>query len=79
MTMFEAREDATDELDKRRRFMESAGYRRCDIAACNCGSWHGGNAMARLMEIRDALGQERVNGKTILSAVQELIDYQEFW
>ena len=21
-------------------FIRELGYRRCDIAACNCGSWH---------------------------------------
>lgn len=21
-------------------FIRDLGYRRCDIAACNCGSWH---------------------------------------
>lgn len=29
-----------DELGASRRFLASEGYRRCDIAACNCGSWH---------------------------------------
>jgi len=33
-------------------FIHSRGYRRCDIAACNCGSWHGGHAEDRLSEIR---------------------------
>lgn len=28
------------ELDARRRRMLTDGYRECDMAACNCGSWH---------------------------------------
>lgn len=36
-------------------FLRRAGYRRCDIAACNCGSWHGGHAEDRLAEIKAAL------------------------
>lgn len=48
------------------------GYRPCDIPACNCGSWHGGHASQRLQELREALG-DRVQGKTILQAVKELI------
>jgi len=31
------------------------GYRRCDIAACNCGEWHGGHAADRLRELSDEL------------------------
>jgi len=37
-------------------FIEREGYRRCDIPACNCGSFHAGDAHARLREIYDALG-----------------------
>lgn len=39
------------------RFLERRGYRRCDIPACNCGSWHGGQAEDRLSEIREALDE----------------------
>lgn len=31
---------ATLELDRVLAFLEREGYRRCDIAACNCGSFH---------------------------------------
>lgn len=51
------------------------GYRKsCDIPACNCGDqWtHGGHADARLQEIDEAL-YPRTNGKTILTAVNELV------
>jgi hypothetical protein len=56
-------------------FIEREGYRRCDIPACNCESFHGGHAMARLTEIADALDEAGIdrNGRTILSAVQALV------
>jgi hypothetical protein len=55
-------------------YLQRHGYRRCDIPACNCGSWHGGHAMARLEEIRDEL-QEVVslNGITLLAGVRQLL------
>jgi len=58
-------------------FLMSEGYSPCDIAACNCGSFHGGHAYARLREIHDALGWERIQGKTALTAVQELMARQQ--
>jgi streptomycin 6-kinase len=52
-------------------FLERRGYRRCDIAACNCGAWHGGDAEQRLAEIREALDASLVDmrGVTILQVV----------
>lgn len=29
-----------EEVFKRDEFLERNGFRRCDIPACNCGSWH---------------------------------------
>src|SRR5688572_17144579 len=34
-------------VDKLEAFLEGEGYRRCDIAACNCGSWHQMRAQER--------------------------------
>lgn len=67
--------DLQAEIDKLRGFIESRGYRRCDVPACNCGSYHGGHATQRLGEIIDALedGGVDMNGKTILSAVKALL------
>lgn len=31
---------ARDECRKMAAFLERQGYRKCDIQACNCGSWH---------------------------------------
>lgn len=40
----EQRDASKDELYTRalnaESFIRELGYRRCDIAACNCGSWH---------------------------------------
>lgn len=62
---------ALEAQQKAERFIESHGYRRCDIPACNCHSWHGGHAMERLHEIADALPYE--NGRTILARVQSIV------
>jgi hypothetical protein len=29
-----------DEHERAVNFLEGRGYRRCDVPACNCGSWH---------------------------------------
>lgn len=70
------RDELVDEVHRLRRFLELKGYRRCDIPACNCGSFHGGHANERLREIDEALGL-RTQGKTILQAVQELVEEHE--
>ena len=73
---FTARADETVQARNARRhaedFIASRGYRRCDIPACNCGTWHGGHAEVRLRELAEALG-ELTQGKTILGAVQALL------
>lgn len=63
------------ERDEASAFLERRGYRRCDIAACNCNSWHGGHAEQRLGEIEDALSEAGVemNGKTIRMGVSEVL------
>ena len=59
-----------EEIERLRAFIESRGYRRCDIMVCNCGSFHGGHAESRLSEIDEALPD--ANGPTILQRVQAL-------
>lgn len=64
-----------EELCVAERALLSKGYRKsCDIPACNCGDqWnHGGDANTRLREIGDALPY--VNGKTILTRVQDIVE-----
>ena len=51
-------------------FLRREGYRRCDIAACNCGSWHGGHAANRLRELSELIGQ---NGKTLIDSAETLL------
>jgi len=46
-------------------FIRSRGYRRCNIAACNCGSWHGGHAENRLHDICDAVRNEDVSNEAL--------------
>lgn len=65
----DAIEKLSAEVERRADFMARAGYRPCDIPACNCDSWHGGHANERLRELRDELD---TNGTTILGAVQKL-------
>lgn len=58
-------------LEKAEDFIESRGYRRCDIMACNCGSWHGGHLSARLDEIRELLSEKDIPWQgTILATVE---------
>lgn len=62
----------TTSANQVRSFLIHEGYRACDIPACNCGGYHGGNASNRLDEIKKALdyyGQ----GKTILQMVEEAV------
>ena len=39
-SMLSELEQVRKERDAAHAFLESEQYRRCDIAACNCGSWH---------------------------------------
>lgn len=66
----EEHEVALDHLRERQGFMARRGYRACDNPACNCNSWHGGHAMARLEEIYDELGG--CNGTTAIKEVARL-------
>lgn len=54
------------------------GFVECDIAACNCGSWHARYGLfERFNEIRDALTDAgylgNYNGNVVLRGVEELI------
>ncbi len=53
----------------------SNGFVRCDISACNCGSWHARYGLReRFEELKDALSEATdLNGKTVLSALNEVI------
>lgn len=62
--------DLQRENERLLTFIQSRGYVRCDIPACNCNSFHGGGAMARLNEIYEALGDP--NGVTALQTIAAL-------
>ena len=51
-------------------FLLRHGYRRCDIPACNCNSWHGGHANERLKEIGDYLQSVGMWRGTILESIK---------
>jgi hypothetical protein len=63
-------------LDKAEWVLQSSGFRRCDIPACNCGSWHqvGGYA-ERFREIRGAVEDAgySTNGKILLDVIKEVL------
>lgn len=71
--------EARRRLEKTLDFIESNGYRRCDIAACNCGSWHGGHASQRLRELTDLLNEHDCQPmqKTLLVAVRDVVERAE--
>lgn len=67
----------SDELSRAHEFLRLHGYRRCDISACNCGSWHGGHEHQRLIEIREAFEQDEhtdTRNKTLLNLVCEVLE-----
>ena len=52
------------------------GFVRCDIAACNCGSWHARYGLPeRFAELNRAMEDAgaQLNGVTLLGAVESLI------
>lgn len=50
------------------------GFRRCDIPACNCGSWHHvGGFAERFREIDEVTGTEYRNGEILLSRIKRLM------
>ncbi len=67
------------ERDALERTLLKHGFKRCDQPNC-CGSWHGGHANERLLEISDALQQEGVSleGETLLSTIERLIRTKKY-
>lgn len=52
-----------------------SGFRRCDIPACNCGSWHQvGGFKLRFDEIKEVVEDAgfSTNGRTLLDAVKHM-------
>lgn len=78
--------DLSDEIaalrqqsDDLRDVLSRNGFTRCDIAACNCGSWHHTHGLrARWEEIKDALDDSghpltNENGNLVIRALGELV------
>jgi len=62
-------------LKEAKRVLEHNGFRRCDIAACNCNSWHFvGGFKARFDEIKQVVEDAgySTNGRTLLDAVKHM-------
>lgn len=58
-----------------RALLERNGFRRCDIPACNCGSWHQvGGFAERFREIEDATEDYYENGETLLDRVKRIVE-----
>lgn len=59
--------------------LRRSGFRRCDVPACNCGSWHHRFGLPeRMAEIADALADaghplSNSNGNRSLNALSELV------
>lgn len=70
-------EDLQRRLDKAEWVLNNSGFRRCDIPACNCDSWHqvGGYA-ERFREIREAVEEAgySTNGRLLLDVVKEIAE-----
>lgn len=67
--------DEAEEGKRALQFLQMNGYRKCDIAACNCPYWHGGKAEERLRDIHDVLQEAglRPHEKTAIAVIRELV------
>lgn len=71
-------ERLTAENDKLLGVLEQHGFRRCDIAACNCGSWHHiGGFAARFREIEEATEDYWENGEVLLARIERIVSKLE--
>ena len=61
------------------------GFVKCDIAACNCGSWHARYGLPeRMQEVKDALAEaghplSNDNGNLVINALNQLIEEAQPW
>lgn len=54
--------------------LERHGFRRCDIPACNCGSWHQvGGFAERFREIEEVTEGYYRNGETLLDRITRIV------
>lgn len=78
-TLREAVKRAREEQDDLADVLLRNGFVRCDIAACNCGSWHARYGLPqRMEEIKGVLSDAghplcNENGNLVLNALKQLI------
>jgi len=61
------------EIERLKRLLCESGFVRCDIPACNCGSWHQtGGWAARFREIEEATHDYWQNGETLLDRIKRM-------
>jgi hypothetical protein len=70
------------EIHKLRDVLIRAGFVECDIAACNCGSWHHRYGLPeRMVEIHEALQEAGVlnnqTGNLALNAIRQLVQERD--
>lgn len=71
--------DLCAERDELRDVLLRSGFVRCDIAACNCGSWHHRFGLPeRWQELKDALAEaghpvDNSNGNLMHKALAQLV------
>ena len=65
---------AVESRERLTSILYNNGFRVCDIAECNCGSWHQiGGFAARFREIEDASADEWRNGETLLTRIERIM------
>lgn len=71
--------DRLAEADEMRNVLIGNGFVKCDISACNCGSWHARFGLPeRMREIQDALSDaghplSNGNGNLAINALRQLV------
>lgn len=71
--------EAMRQVQELEDLLHRSGFVRCDLAACNCGSWHHRYGLPQRMdEIKQALSDaghplSNSNGNLVLNALKELI------
>lgn len=71
--------EALRQVQELEDLLHRSGFVRCDLAACNCGSWHHRYGLPQRMdEIKQALSDaghplSNSNGNLVLNALKELI------
>ena len=62
------------EIENLTEVLQRNGFRRCDIPACNCGSWHHvGGLAARWREIDEATQDYWRNGEILLERIRRIV------